>query len=440
MLPVEKTEEIHEWFTRSKGISTDTRSIVPGQLFFALKGERFNGNEKAGEALEKGALAAVVDENVTTSGTLIQVENVLQTLQNLAQFHRRQFEIPVLAIGGSNGKTTTKELVRHVLEKKYRVNFTQGNLNNHIGVPLTLLQMDERTEIAVVEIGTNHPGEIAMLCEMVQPTHGIITNIGKEHLEGFGSIEGVAKEESELFHFLLKNKGTAFVNMADPWLMQMSGRLSRKVYYGINGNSAPNEAFLIEPVSTFPELKFCLPDSGLEGSAALFGSFNLENIAAAAAIGHHFGVQDADILSGIASYRPANMRSQFIKRGGQTIIADCYNANPDSMAKALDDFSKLKGRKLAILGDMLEMGVHAPAEHKAMLEKARNLDLEGLITIGPEFLEASKNSGLFAFSDTTSATSWFKENAGHYDYILLKASRGIGLEKLLEGMDKKFHH
>ncbi|MGB0851484.1 MAG: UDP-N-acetylmuramoyl-tripeptide--D-alanyl-D-alanine ligase, partial [Bacteroidia bacterium] len=297
--------------------TTDSRAISKGMIFFALKGENFNGNLFAVKALEEGASYAVVDEDMGTDPRLINVEDVLTFMQKVASFHRKCYDIPVIGICGSNGKTTSKNLIYNVLAKKYKTHCTKGNFNNHIGVPITLLQMPQDAEMAIVELGTNNPGEIAKLCQIANPNYGLITNIGKEHLEGFGTLEAVAKEESEIYHHILKNKGTAFVNQDDEWLTRMSRSLDHKVMY--TKESCTN-------VQHVPTVSFTYKD--VQFSSSLMGDYNMDNIMLAIAIGEHFNVDIKNISEAISEYIPDNNRSQLITKDSNTILLDAYNANP----------------------------------------------------------------------------------------------------------------
>ena len=429
------TEILYDIFLKSAGVSTDTRSIIPGSIFFALKGDRFNGNKFAQQALHNGAAFAVIDEEEFYSPVkMILVGDALVALQQLANFHRRRFSIPVLAITGSNGKTTTKELITAVLSKKFRVHATRGNFNNHIGVPLTLLSMPRETEYAVIELGANHAGEIKLLCDITEPTIGIITNNGKDHLEGFGSVEGVRKANGELFDFL-RNRSAAkiFVSNLQEDLMRSSEGISRFTY----GNAPADYSGKIIPGNNFLKMEFLAGEKFYPVHTNLVGDYNFENLICAVAVGMQTGVSADKIVEAVESYAPSNNRSQLTKLGGWDIILDCYNANPSSMLLSLQSFSKMKhNKKIAVLGDMLEMGSESFSEHKKMLEEAGKLPIDEIICIGPEFekaIQAIPAAGSIKhFPSSESARPWFVSMQHQSGGMLLKGSRGIGLEKIIQ--------
>ena len=402
--------------------TTDSRTIHKDSIFFALKGENFNGNLFAIEAIKKGASYAVVDEKIEEDNRLILVDDVLTYMQNLAHFHRKCFDIPIIAIGGSNGKTTTKNLIINVLKQKYRAHCTQGNLNNHIGVPITLLQIPIDCEAAIIELGTNRPGEIEVLCKITDPTHGLITNIGKEHLEGFGSLEAVAKEESEIYHYLLKNNGVAIVNKDDEWLKRMSRSIEKTQYYSKKDISIQ---------SIVPFIEISMKNKKIKSS--LMGDYNLDNLLAAMAVGKHLGVNNEEIKQGIESYIPENNRSQWIQKGSNHILLDAYNANPSSMQVAIENFSKMSNEKqILILGDMFEMGDQAVKEHLDLLIWAKQFEFESIYLLGEHLNQVSANCGLKTYA-TMKALG---ENLKSKDYkdtaILVKGSRGMKMERVLE--------
>ena len=401
---------------------TDSRKISSGCVFFALKGDNFNGNSFAIKALEQGASYAVVDENVGTDKRLILVDDVLSYMQELAHFHRKCFDIPVVGICGSNGKTTTKNLIYRVLAKKYKTHCTQGNFNNHIGVPITLLEMPQDAEVAIIELGTNSPGEIAELCSITNPNYGLITNIGKEHLEGFGTLEAVAKEESEIYHYLLKNKGTAFINADDDWLSRMSRGLENKVLF-------TKADCTIETL--VPTIQFSYKNVSFTSS--LMGDYNLDNILMAIAIGEHLQVDLQDIRDGIAEYQPDNNRSQLIQKGTNTILLDAYNANPSSMQVAISNFAKMPQiQKVLILGDMFEMGPTANQEHDELLQWCTQFGFTKIYTLGDHFASISVNSGI----STPSSMEELGEEIKTVDYqntaFLIKGSRGMKMERVVD--------
>lgn len=420
--------QLYDYFLACNGVSTDTRQIVEGCLFVALRGDKFDGNVYAKDALEKGAKYAIVDnsENAVDNRFLL-VENSLEALQQLANYHRRQLNIPVVGLTGSNGKTTTKELISAVLSKKYRTYATKGNLNNHIGVPLTLLAIDKSYEMAVVEMGANHQKEIALLSSIAEPTHGMITNIGKAHLEGFGGIEGVRKGKGELFEWLSTSGGTVFVNGANATLQEMANErtFSEKVLY-LADATAPQ---LLEdaPLVVYK-------DSNQQTvHTHLTGRYNFENIAAALAIGTYFGVSDQDANDAVAEYNPTNNRSQIIQKGSNTVIMDAYNANPSSMAAAIENFGKLKAeRKMVILGDMLELGDESPAEHLALGKLVAVQQFDVVILAGKLMQDAlSALPKAYYFPDKFSLHNWVIDHPQQNTHVLIKGSRGMGLETVV---------
>lgn len=421
-------------FRKSSGVCTDSRKLFPGCMFFALKGENFDGNLFAAKALEGGAACAVVSSG---SGILpgtegyIVVDDTLEALQALARRHRSSFRIPVIALTGTNGKTTTKELLCSVLSARYNVTATEGNLNNHIGVPLTLLRIDANTEIAVIEMGANHPGEIALLASIALPDYGLITNVGKAHLEGFGSFDGVKAAKGELYDYLQRTADTAFCNSDDDIIQSMvSGRPDLKtVRYGVR--SAGVE---ILPSSTeFPFLRLMLPD-GTEVSTHLIGDYNASNVMAAICVGRHFGIPEADAASAISRYVPVNMRSQLKRTGQNLLILDTYNANPTSMKASLDNFFRSGfEHKAVILGDMLELGQDSEYEHSAVLEHLEDADVELKIMVGPRFSSVGngkENRNTFFFKDVEEAGKWLEETPLKGFTVLLKGSNGIRLPQL----------
>jgi UDP-N-acetylmuramoyl-tripeptide--D-alanyl-D-alanine ligase len=425
--------ELYQKFKTCSGISTDTRKIGENTLFFALKGDKFNANSFAQEALAKGAKYVVIDEaTYATDERCILVGEVLYTLQKLANFHRQHLNIPFVGMTGSNGKTTSKELVAAVLSKKFKTYYTKGNLNNHIGVPLTLLGIDESYEIAVIEMGANHQGEIRDLCTICEPTHGFITNVGKAHLEGFGGIEGVKKGKGELFDFLEKSGGTTFVNAKNEVIISMTfGRkFKERIDYLIAGGEPYNQAVMLQdsPVVIFSA-------NNQSYKTHLPGSYNFENIAAALAIGQYFGVPSALANQAVAEYNPDNNRSQIIEKGTNSILLDAYNANPSSMSASIQNFINLKTdkQKVVILGDMLELGEEAPAEHQAIGELIAKGDFALVVLFGElmaSALVALPNA--FYFTDKFSLHNWLIDKSLHDSYILIKGSRGVSLETTLQ--------
>jgi UDP-N-acetylmuramoyl-tripeptide--D-alanyl-D-alanine ligase len=436
---LKQVEDIYEIYKQHPLVCTDTRKLVKDSIFFALKGDNFNGNTFAEKAIKAGCAFAVVDEPKYAEGPqYLLVDDALRMLQKLAKYHRSLLTIPVIGITGSNGKTTTKELIRAVLGRKYRAQATEGNLNNHIGVPLTILAITDDTEIAVVEMGANHLGEIAALCEIAQPGFGVITNIGKAHLDGFGSPEGVVKAKSELFQYLGKNSGRAFVNADNALLMNLSKSLDVCLYgtgniCHVTGKMEEHNGHIrfwwksrkdAEPLDQKPKV-----------DTKLIGKYNFENVLAAVCIGNYFNVSAIDINEAVRSYVPANNRSQVVKKGTNTLILDAYNANPTSMTAAIENFSETKAEnKLLILGDMLELGAHAVDEHKIIIELLREKKFEQVILVGPVFSKTCKGSKFKTFEETEEAVKFVKKQKVKNTHVLIKGSRGIKLETIAEAL------
>ncbi len=424
---------LHDLYTQSSGVSTDTRKVGAGSLFFALKGDHFDGNLFAAEALEKGASYVVVDADVPGDDErYIQVDDVLNTLQDLARYHRKTFSFPVIGLTGSNGKTTTKELTAAVLSRKYRVYATRGNLNNHIGVPLTILSINPALyDMAVIEMGANHQGEIALLCSIAQPTHGLITNIGRAHLEGFGGTEGVVKGKGELFDFLSRKKGVVFVNAESEKLMEMVSK--RRVFGEIvfyRSEQAKPRIFLEEAT---PWVKYT-SEGGELITTHLTGAYNFDNICAALTIGYYFNVPTEEADRSVADYLPDNNRSQVIQRGSNTVILDAYNANPSSMEAALANFISLKAdRKIVILGDMLELGAEEEAEHLALGKLVAEGGFDVVLLSGKLMKSAlSVLPSAYYFPDKFSLHNWIMDHPQENTHFLIKGSRGIGLETVVQ--------
>ncbi len=402
--------------------TTDSRAITDGCIFFALKGDHFNGNTFAMKALEQGAIFAVVDENVGEDERCIHVENVQVFMQQVASFHRKCYDIPVIGICGSNGKTTTKNLIYSVLAKKYKTHCTQGNFNNHIGVPITLLRMPQDTEVAIIELGTNSPGEIEELCAIADPNYGLITNIGKEHLEGFGTLEAVAKEESEIYHYLLKNGGCAFINTDDEWLTRMSRSIEHKIKF--SKQDCTISALVPAIAFTYKSMAFTSP---------LMGDYNLDNIVTAIAVGEHLNVELADIRDAIVAYKPDNNRSQLLEKGTNTLLLDAYNANPSSMQVAISNFAKMPQKdKVLILGDMFEMGPMANQEHDELLQWASNFGFTKIYTLGDHFAAISGNSGCTTSPTMKELGKQIQDANYQNTAFLIKGSRGMKMERVLE--------
>lgn len=421
-------DDLYKKYRESGEISTDTRNIQPGSVFFALKGERFNANEFSAEALEKGARYAVVDQKeFAVSDRHVLVDDTLMALQRLARYHRDQLKIPIIGLTGSNGKTTTKELIHTVLSKRYKTYATRGNLNNHIGVPLTLLKIKDEHEMAVVEMGANHLGEIAFLCSLANPTHGLITNIGRAHIGLFGGFENVIRAKSELYQHLRDNGGTAFINSANQILAGMADGFTSVINYPAAGDFYHAELVDADP---FVRLK---ADNGSLVETQMIGAYNFENIAAALCIGKYFGVDPTLANDAAAEYRPENMRSQVLKKDSNTIILDAYNANPSSMQVAIENIARSKaGRKVLILGDMFELGDESANEHRQLgaLIKAHgfrevyfcgNLIAEAMVEI-PYARHFRNKQDLIEELKRTKITDAL---------VLVKASRSIGLEDVV---------
>ncbi|EDM44226.1 UDP-N-acetylmuramoyl-tripeptide--D-alanyl-D-alanine ligase (UDP-N-acetylmuramoyl-L-alanyl-D-glutamyl-meso-2 [unidentified eubacterium SCB49] len=424
-----KIEQLHKVFLASTGICTDTRKITEGCLFFALSGENFNGNTFAKQALELGAHKVVIDQKEyhQVSGETILTDNSLECLQKLASFHRQYLNIPILALTGSNGKTTTKELIHAVLSKKFNTTATKGNLNNHIGVPLTLLSMTKETEIGIVEMGANHLKEIETLCHIAQPNYGYITNFGKAHLEGFGSLEGVIKGKTELYKHIVKSDGLLFVNANDAKQLELTKK-EKRYTFGNEGNDC--EIKLLEATK-----ELIISYQGQSINSNLIGLYNYHNIAAAIAIGQYFKVSATKVKEAIEEYIPTNNRSQIIKQNGHTIILDAYNANPSSMTAALDNFKQTVGNnKILILGDMFELGETASKEHQAIADKISSQNIGNTVyLVGENFSKIKTDNKHMHLCPTFEALqSNLKHQKPNNATILIKGSRGMALERTLK--------
>jgi len=422
--------KLYHLFKQSTGITTDTRKIEKGQLYFALKGDNFNGNTFAAKAIEIGAAYSIVDEHdFKVNEHCILVNDVLTTLQQLANYHLHQVSPKaIIGITGSNGKTTTKELVHAVLSTTFNTHYTKGNLNNHIGIPLTLLEMAANTEIAVIEMGANHQKEIESYCKYVEPTHGIITNCGKAHLEGFGGVEGIQIGKGELYDYLKQHNGLVFVNGDDEILLNMLEKrnFNNFISYGNGKTNKFNSKILVDN----PFLKIQFEDVEIEST--LFGSYNYSNIMCAIAVGKYFGIPNQQIKSAVENYHPENARSQMIEKNGYQLILDSYNANPTSMQHALESFSKSSTKyKLVILGDMFELGEYAAIEHQKIADLATQLKFDKIVLVGLEFNKTQTNASILKFQDSNEAHDWFKEQEFTDIEILLKGSRSMKMEKVL---------
>jgi UDP-N-acetylmuramoyl-tripeptide--D-alanyl-D-alanine ligase len=429
-MPTINTEQLYSIFKTCSGVSTDTRSIVPGSMFFALKGPNFNANLLASQAISLGAKYAVVDDaQYATSPETLLVTDGLAALQALAKQHRNHWSIPVIGLTGSNGKTTSKELLQTVLSQKYNTYATKGNLNNHIGVPLTILNCPTKTEIAIIEMGANHQHEIALLCSIAQPTHGFITNIGKAHLEGFGGIEGIKKGKGELFDYLTTHQGTAFVNAQNETLLAMAGERNFKEKIIYQQANSPEELKLTQhnPLVQFTD------SEGNTIKTQLTGKYNFENIVNAIAIGRYFGLTALQANTGIAIYNPNNNRSQWLQQGSNKILLDAYNANPSSMAAAIQNFAEMQGnKKMVILGDMFELGDQGPSEHEALGKTLSTCKIDTILLVGSLMQNALKHlPTAYYFTDKHSLHLWLHDHKTTECQILIKGSRGMGLESVL---------
>lgn len=422
-------EQLYQKYLEAGKISIDTRQITPGSVFFALKGDKFNANEFAAEALIKGARYAVVDdERFVKEERYILVEDSLVALQNLAKHHRSQLKIPIIGLTGSNGKTTTKELVNAVLSKKFKTFATKGNLNNHIGVPLTILSIDKSSEIAVIEMGANHVGEIALLSSIANPTHGFITNIGKAHIGTFGGFENIIRGKSELYQHLISNNGIVFINSQNPILSNMAKRFKATLLY-----PAVGDYYSCELIESDPFVKIKAENNEIV-QTQMIGAYNFENIAVALCIGKYFEVDAQLANAAVAEYVPGNMRSQFLKKESNTIILDAYNANPSSMQVAIDSLASMKAlKKVVILGDMFELEEEAEKEHRNLGRLLKEKKFDRVYLCGKLMRSAKAEfSDALLFESKDLLMEELKRNPINDSTILVKASRGIGLETVVE--------
>lgn len=422
--------QLYDIYRKHPSVQTDTRKLKPGDLFFALKGPNFNGNRFVHSALQAGAAYAVTDEApATPHSRIIVVNDTLTTLQQLAKYHREQFDIPFIAITGSNGKTTTKELVHAVLSTSYITYTTQGNLNNHIGIPVTILSIGPDAEMAVIEMGANHLHEIAGYCEYTLPTHGIITNCGKAHLEGFGGIEGVRKGKGELYEFLRGHNGTAFVMWDYDYLQSMSKGIPGIIKYGTTGEAdITGQVNQSEP---FLSVSFSKGVKIPELLTQLVGQYNLPNVLVAATAGKYFNVPDSKIKAAIENYAPSNSRSQLIEKNGNKFILDAYNANPTSMKAAIENFAGIQaGNKVLMLGGMMELGNESMQEHEDIIALINRYKWHDVVLVGGDFMQI--NHPYKKMADSTEAAAWFKSRQFHDTYFLIKGSRSMQMEKVLQ--------
>lgn len=422
-------EQLYDIFRQYPSVQTDSRKLKAGDIFFALKGPNFNGNQFAAAALAAGSAYAVVDEPpATPDSRIIVVDDVLTTLQQLAKYHRQQFNIPFIAITGSNGKTTTKELVHAVLSAAYKTYTTQGNLNNHIGIPLTILSVKSDAEMAVIEMGANHLREIASYCEYTLPTHGIITNCGKAHLEGFGSIEGVRKGKGELYDYLRDHDGTAFVMWDYDYLQTMSKGIRTVVKYGttsaadITGTVQQSEPFLTVAIAKGADLPVI--------KTQLVGAYNLPNVLVAVTAGKFFKVPDEKIKAAIENYTPSNSRSQLIEKNGNKFILDAYNANPTSMKAAIENFAGIQAsNKVLMLGGMAELGQESLQEHQAIIDLIKQHSWKAVVLVGGDFLKI--DHPFIKLNNSAEAATWFNNQQFNDAYFLIKGSRSMQMERVL---------
>ena len=427
-----KTELLYDLFKESYGVSTDTRTLKKGDLFFALWGDNYNGNKFVSEAIGKGASWAVIDDPAFETEKTILVDDCLFELQALASYHRKKLKASVLAITGSNGKTTTKELLAAVMSKKLKVHFTKGNRNNHIGVPLTILSAPPETEMMIIEMGANHPGEIRSLCLIARPDYGIITNVGTAHLEGFGSLEGVIKAKSELYEYLRAANGIALYNDKNPIL---SEKIFKIVNRAVPFSDPTGLELSVEAVPSTMNLllKVRYLNAIYNIQTNLFGSYNLENVKAAIATGLFLGVEMKDIADAVGKYQPGNNRSEIKITKSNTLVCDSYNANPTSMALAITSFAEIKAEnKVFILGDMLELGEKSEDEHKKILKMLLSQKNERIILVGTQFQKIAPEFGFKSFSDINKLSEYLKKEPVRGSSVLIKGSRGMTLEKIYD--------
>jgi len=419
--------DLYSHYLTSTGVNTDTRLLEKGNLFFALKGDNFNGNAFAEKALEAGASLAIIDDPDYLSENCILVDDVLSTLQELARHHRAKLKIPIIGLTGSNGKTTTKELILAVLKKKYNAVATKGNLNNHIGVPLTILSITDKHEIGIVEMGANHQKEIEFLSSISQPDIGYITNYGKAHLEGFGGVEGVIKGKSELYDYLREHSKIALINCDDKLQVEKSKGINRKILFGSNTGGA--YSYKLETLEEDGYLSLSYGSQLIK--TKLTGQYNFSNICAAITLGTYFNVPKENIKAAIEEYEPSNNRSQSKQTENNRLILDLYNSNPSSLEAALDNFNSLNsGSKWVIIGDMFEMGEYEAQEHQRLADIAASMDFDKTILVGKAF--GKTNSDATKFETTDALINWLKAEKPSQKTILIKGSRGMRLERAIE--------
>lgn len=430
-----QTSELYKLYLANPSIQTDTRKLKRGDLFFALKGPNFNGNQFAQQAISDGAAFAIVDENTDHKNEkIILVEDVLKTLQDLAKYHRQQFNkdsapgIPFIAITGSNGKTTSKELIHAVLSSTYVTYTTEGNLNNHIGIPLTLLKVKNDAEMVIIEMGANHQKEIEGYCKYCMPTHGIITNCGKAHLEGFGGVEGIRKGKGELFDYLRTSGGTAFIMNDYDYLQTMSKGISHIIKYGTKNADITG---IVKSSSRLLEIQITKGAGMGTINTNLVGEYNLPNVLLAVTIGKHFSVPEDKIKSALENYMPSNSRSQLIETGSNKIILDAYNANPTSMKAAIENFAGMTGTdKVLLLGAMMELGTESLQEHQSLIELIKKYNWKNVVLVGEDFKKINHN--FLSFNNSEEARTWYKQQNFKNTNLLIKGSRSTKMERILE--------
>lgn len=418
--------EFYALYQKANKVTIDSRKIDQQDIFFAFSGDNYNAATLAEKAIEQGALAVIVEqkEYENTAKNIFYVPSTLEFLQDLAKEHRKHLQIPIIGLTGSNGKTTTKELISAVLQEKFKVQFTQGNLNNHIGVPLTILSIKPEHEIAVVEMGANHQKEIELLCSISQPDYGYITNFGKAHLEGFGGFEGVIKGKSELYDYLIQNNKTIIVNDQDAIQVEKTENYSDKISFGTEDSKYQFQEFS-------DDHRVGIQYRNESVLSNLTGNYNFTNLCAAATLGMHFGISFEDCMDAFQNYVPTNMRSQIMKKGEHTLILDTYNANPSSMQASLQNFASFEGSKTIIIGDMLELGDESKKEHQSILLLANSFGFDQIFTVGQHFKEINHDD---SFNSTDEFLAYLKDNPISSKTILLKGSRGIALEKIIEAL------
>ncbi|WP_320052224.1 UDP-N-acetylmuramoyl-tripeptide--D-alanyl-D-alanine ligase [uncultured Acetobacteroides sp.] len=430
---MEALDIIFQQYQKNPRVTTDTRQITTGDIFIALKGGNFDGNNFAKKALEMGAALAVVDDRSIEGDGIVYVENGLFALQELARMYRRTLKIPFIGLTGTNGKTTTKELIVAVLSSKYKVAATKGNLNNQIGVPLTILSIPSDAQVAVIELGANHPLDIDELTSIAMPDLGLITNVGMAHLEGFGSFEGVKRTKGELYDFINSVNGTIFLNTDNSYLVQMAQerKVASTVAYGM---SKMGVEILTKDID-HPFLRMRVDKGEMEGitlETQLVGDYNADNVLAAVTIGLHFRISVDHIKKALNEYTPTNNRSQLMRTSKNLVIVDCYNANPTSMEAAISNFTKFNvGSKIAILGDMLELGEASASEHVKIVNLAEQLGVENLLLVGPEFVSVAGSTSAILFTNSNELIEYLKANPIENSLVLVKGSRGIKLENAL---------